>query len=245
MKQIRIILLIFTILCPIIASGQTKLQSDMYTAFLLHNVAKWESTTLNFEKKADLNKTSDLLQLIHLYYGWTSELIDKKQSKKAGENIQKAEEWIEKTLKKEPNNAEALNYKGVFLSYQISFNRAKAPILGKQALTLIKKAYSIAPNNVQILFDNGNAYYYPPKVLGGSKKEALKYFQKAIQIIEKRQDTKNNWIYVQTLMLEARCNELEGNLVEAKTGYEKILKIEPNFKEVKDRFYPELLKKLN
>lgn len=243
MKQIRIIVL--TMLCPVLLCGQTKLQSDTYVAFLLHDVTKWESTALNFEKRADLNKTSDLLQLIHLYYGWTSELIDKKLNKKAESNIQKSEAWIDKLLKKEPNNAEALNYKGVFLSYQISLNRAKAPILGGQALSLIKKAYSISPNNVQVLFDNGNAYYYPPKVLGGSKKEALKYFQKAIQIVERQNDTNRNWIYVQMLMLEARCYELDGNLSKAKTGYEKTLNVEPDFKIVKENFYPQLLKKMN
>lgn len=200
--------------------------------------------TLKVEQNTNFNKTADLLQLIHCYYGWTSELLDSKQYKKAETNIVKAEKWIDKILAKEPNNALAVNYKGVFISYRIPYNRTKAMTLGKQSKQLIKKALALNPNNVQILFDNGNAYYYPPKLFGGNKKTALGYYQKAISILEKQKKTNGNWMYVQLLMLEARCNDLLGNLEAAKKGYEKTLRAEPNFKIVRDKYYPELQKQL-
>lgn len=200
--------------------------------------------TLKVEQNTNFNKTADLLQLIHCYYGWTSELLDSKQYKKAEINIVKAEKWIDKILAKEPNNALAVNYKGVFISYRIPYNKTKAMTLGKQSKQLIKKALALNPNNVQILFDNGNAYYYPPKLFGGNKKTALGYYQKAISILEKQKKTNGNWMYVQLLMLEARCNDLLGNLEAAKKGYEKTLRAEPNFKIVRDKYYPELQKQL-
>lgn len=244
MTKNKYTLLIISILFSVNTFTQNSFQQELYHAFLTRDISKWEALSLKTEKNTDLNKTADLLKLIHCYYGWTSELVDTKQYQKAEANIVKAEKWIEKVLTKEPNNAEATNYKGVFISYGLSYNKSKALTIGKQSLQLIKKALTLNPNNVQVLFDNGNAFYYPPKIFGGDKKVALGYYQKAISILEKQNNTRGNWIYIQTLMLEARCQELLGNVQAAKKGYEKTLKMEPNFKVVRDKFYPELLTKL-
>ncbi len=211
-------------------NGQNGLKNDLYQAFLTEDEKKWENLTLSFEKNANLTNTADLLTLIHCYYGWTSVQISKNLDNKATENIEKVEKWLELILKNEPNNALALNYKGVFISYQIGINKLKAPLLGKKSLTYLQKAYSLDSKNVQILFDAGNAAYYTPKIFGGNKNVALKYYKKAISIIEQQKQTDKNWIYVQLLFLESRCNELLGNEEAAKKGYEKLLKIEPNFK---------------
>ena len=224
--------------------GQSAVQKELYQAFLHNDATKWGNATASFEKKADLGKTGDLLQLIHCYYGYVSMLIDKKQDKKATENIRKAEIYIDKVLKSEPNNALAINYKGIFISYYVSMNKIKAATLGKQIMTYLNKACSLDPNNVQILFDKGNSLYYPPKMFGGDKKEALKYFQKAIASIEKQKSTYQNWMYVQLLFLEAHCYESLGNMELARKGYEKTMKVEPNFKLVRDKYYPELLAKM-
>ena len=242
--NIKHILLIISIFISTITLGQNAFQQEVYQAFLSRDVKKWEAVTMKIEKATDFNKTSDLLYLINSYYGWTSELIDAKLYQKAEANNVKVQKRIDEILEKEPANALATNYKGVFISYRLSYNKAKVISIGKQSLQLIKKALSLDPNNAQILFDNGNAYYYPPKMFGGDKKTALKHYQKAISILERQKNTHGNWIYVQLLMLEARCNDLLGNLADAKKGYEKTLRIEPNFKIVKDKYYPELQKKI-
>ena len=239
------ILICFSLVVSFWSFGQSALQKELYQAFLHNDATRWENATFSFEKKADLNKTADLLQLIHCYYGYVSVLIGKKQDKKADENIKKAEVYISKVLKSEPDNALGINYKGIFQSYYVSLNKMKAATMGKQIMSNINKAYSLDPSNVQILFDKGNSLYYPPKMLGGDKKEALRIFQKAITILEKQKNTEQNWMYVQMLFLEAHCNELLGDLAMAKKGYEKTLRVEPNFKLVRDKYYPELQKKID
>lgn len=234
---------ILTIMFSMFAVSQSAMKQELYQAFLHNDVKKWEQTTKNFEKKVNLNNTSDLLNLIHCYYGYVSVLIDKKEYQEAAENIKHAEELIDRVLKTHPNNAEALNYNGVFLSYHIAMNKIKATTLGKQSLALINKAYALAPNNTQILFDKGNALYYTPKMFGGDKKGALTFYKKAIKIIETRKETKQNWVYIQLLFLEARSNELTNNMQAAEVAYKKVLRVEPNFKLVRDKYYPEFLKK--
>lgn len=244
MKFYKYSLLLIACSVSLFSHGQGNLQKDLYQAFLLNDAAKWEKVTYNYEKNADLSSNVDLLKLIHCYYGYISVLIDKDQDKKATENLKKAETYIDKILKEEPNNAAALNYKGVFISYYVSMNKMKAPALGNQILTNLNKAYKLDPNNVQILFDRGNSLFYPPKMFGGNKTEALKYYQKAISIIEKQNNTRENWIYVQLLFQVGRCHELTGNLELAKKEYEKTLKIEPNLKLLRDKYYPGLLNKM-
>lgn len=235
MNYLKTLLLSTSLLLSGIIFGQTALQKELYQAFLHNDVSKWETATLNYEKRANLNNNNDLLQLIHCYYGYVSVLIDKKQNTKAANAIKKAETYIEKVLKSEPDNALATNYKGIFISYHVSLNKVKAATMGKQILDLLDKAYKLNPNDVQILFDKGNSLYYRPKVLGGDKKEALKYFQRAISILERQKNTNQNWMYVQMLFLEARCHELLGNADLAKKGYEKTLRVEPRFQLAKRR----------
>ncbi len=243
MNRVKTFILTAFLLVSGIIHAQGTFQKDTYQAFLKNDEVKWGNVTSKFEKSANLGKTSDLLQLIHYYYCYVSVLIDKKLDKKADENIRKAEVYIDKVLKSEPDNALGLNYKGIFMSYQVSLNKMKAATMGKQIMSNINRAFSLDPNNVQILFDKGNSLYYPPKVLGGDKKEALRYFNKAISIIEKQKNTRENWMYLQLLFLEAHCNELLGNTDSARKGYEKALKAEPDFRLVRDKYYPEFLKK--
>lgn len=244
MKNKHIVFIISILTVHSLFGQQLSTQKELYQAFISRDIKKWEAVTLKVERNTDFTKTADLLQLIHCYYGWTSELLDAKLYQKAEANTVKAEKWIDKILEKEPNNAIAINYKGVFISYRIPYNKPKALTFGKRSLNLIKKAHTLDPKNVQILFDNGNAYYYPPKIFGGNKKTALGYYQRAISVLEAQKNTTDNWMYIQLLMLEARCNDLLGNLAEAKKGYEKTLRTEPNFKVVRDKYYPELQKKL-
>ena len=241
--RIRHFILTATLVVSHFIYSQSGVQKETYQAFLNNDETRWRNVTTKFEKSADLNESADLLQLINYYYCYVSVLIDKQMDKQADENIRKAEVYISKVLKSEPNNALGINYKGIFQSYQVSLNKMKAATMGKQILGNLNKAYSLDPNSVQILFDRGNSFYYPPKVLGGNKKEALNYFQKAISLIEKQKNTHQNWMYLQLLFLEAHCNELLGNTDLARKGYEKALKTEPNFKLVRDKYYPDFLKK--
>ncbi len=241
--------IVFVLLLTLSVTLQTtaqsvSLRSQTYNAYLSADPAKWEALTAAYENKARHNVLGDLLQLVHCYYGYTMLLVEKKQDDKAAKCIEKAESYIDKILASFPNNALALDYKGVFISYRISLNKLKAPLLGKKSRQAIARALELEPDSPQILCDKGNSLFYPPSLFGGNKKEALVYYKKAISIIEQKHDTDQNWIYLKMLLNEARYYESEDNLTQAKRVYEKILSIEPSFRLVKDKLYPELLKKM-
>jgi tetratricopeptide (TPR) repeat protein len=90
----------------------------------------------------------------------------------------------------------------------------------------------------------GNSQFYMPAVFGGSKKEAIVYFQKAQDLMEQDGDIKHDWNYLSLLTLIAQSFEEMKEHDRAKEYYEKILEIEPQFLWVKNELYPEFLQKM-
>ncbi len=228
-----------------ISVSQNKIYKDIYEAHINNDLKLWKAAVDRCEKRTNYNNESDVLELIHYYYGYASSLIGQKRHSEANDIIEKSNRLIEKTLDKEPRNALMLNYKGVFGGYEVAINKMKALTLGPKSIKLIDDAYKLKPKHIQILFDKGNTLYYTPSLFGGNKTEALLYYGKARKIIEQNNNTKYNWIYLQILFVEAHSIELNNELNEAKKRYEYILKLEPNFLLVKNKYYPNLLKKLN
>lgn len=243
-KNNTVILFSLFMLMTLQVSAQT-VEQLKYDGYLQRDYSKFQKAIKLLESNSDLSKTENLPELIHCYYLLTSELIAKKKKTEAEEAIKKADGYIETLLKKDPNNALGLNYKGVFIGYEIALNKSKAITKGKKCTNYLDKALQLAPNNPQILFDKGNALYYSPKLFGGNKSEALKYFQKAIAILEKQNKTRQNWIYLQLLVVEGHSYELLENDTMAEKIYLKALKTEPNFKLIKNNLYPKLKNRMN
>jgi hypothetical protein len=57
--------------------------------------------------------------------------------------------------------------------------------------------------------------------------------------------TFDNCMYYYTLIFIVRSNEKTGKLIEAKHAFEKVLKLEPEFKWVKNDLYPAVLKAIS
>ena len=218
-------------------TAQSSYDRNSYNAFMKNSGTLWQKSINSYKQQNKLNSNQEKIKLIHLYYAYTAHLIATKQTAKANEMIKAAESEIESILKNNSKHAEALNYKGVFLGYRAGLNKVKAPIYGRESLKYLNQAIELSPNNPQILFDKGNSLYYVPKIFGGNKGEALQYFNKTIDIFEKVNKTKYNWLYAQSLFLKGRCHELLGESNSAKQTYEKIARVAPEFNLHRDKNY--------
>lgn len=165
-------------------------------------------------------------------------LLVPKKNESAEKYIVRGEKLIAEVLKKSPENATALAFKGSFIGFRIALSKFKALTLGVESNECIEKACNINPNNIQANVDKGNALYHTPKLFGGDKKEALKLFQQAARLLEKNNNTSNNWFYLNILTLIAKNQESLGNFHQAIQTYEKILVFEPNYQWVKNELYP-------
>lgn len=241
----NIIFLVVT-LSTIISTIQSQTVEKLtYQAFITSDYTKWQQAVNYIKNNTDLKQTSNVEKLIHCYYALASAFIAKKQKAEAEKTVDIGESLVDRLLEKDPNNAIALCYKGDFLGYRIALNKAKAVTLGNKSKNYLQKALKLSPNNPQILFDNGNLLYYPPKMFGGDKAQALRYYQKAIAIYERQGDTKDNWVYVQLLVVQGHSYELLGNDKKAEASYLKVLRIAPNLRIVKYNLYPNLINRMN
>jgi tetratricopeptide (TPR) repeat protein len=217
----------------------------IYSAFIVRDMTKWENVILSMEASNSVSTVDQKLELINYYYGYIGYLIGKKQYEPVEKLIARGERLITQVLITSPKNATAYSFKGSFLAFHVGINKYKAIFLGPESKWYVNKALELDPQNIQALLDKGNQFFYAPEMLGGDKKEALIYFLKAVNILEKRKETNENWIYLNLLTMVAFSYEKTGQHNEAKTTYEKIIRNEPKITWVKSELYPGLQAKAN
>jgi tetratricopeptide (TPR) repeat protein len=103
-------------------------------------------------------------------------------------------------------------------------------------------------NNPRLYFQKGIFFLFAPKEYGGGAAEAMKDFEKAINIFEHtktKDELMPDWGYIESLAFLGQSLEQLGRLDEAKKYYDKVLEKRPDYDLVKKGFYPNLLKKMN
>ena len=240
---ILLILILFTFAVQSSVAQITN-KKNIYSAFLSDDWGLWlKEIKLTEQKKPE--HIEQKFELINLYYGYIGHLVAKKQYDEASKYISKGDILLGQILKLNPENATAMAYKGSFTGFKIPMNKLKVFSLGNESEEFLNEAYRLDNNNLQAIIDKGSAMFFKPKVFGGNKPEALKLFLKAMKLYELNKNTTNNWMYLHVLTLVARAYEKTGQLKNALAVYEKILRIEPEFKLVKSELYPALISKTN
>ena len=226
------------------AYSESTYNKTIYSAFITHDMAKWEKVIHTIEAANATNTVDQKLELINYYYGYIGWLIGQKKFTAAEKFIPKGEKLINQVLISSPKNATAYSFKGSFLGFKIGIDKCKAIFLGSDSKNNINKAMQLDPLNVQAIIDKGNLLYYSPRFFGGDKKEALGYFLKGVKLMERNKETYQNWVYLNLLTMIASVYEKTDKLQDAKLTYEKIMRNEPEIKWIKDDLYPQLLAKI-
>jgi tetratricopeptide (TPR) repeat protein len=193
------------------------------------------------------NKSNDhILELLNYQYGFIAWCLGNNNKDLAEEYISKGEENI-RIL--ERNNYELSNvnaYKAAFYGYKIGMNVIQAPFLGPKSIESAEKAITIDTHNPFGYIQYANIQYYMPRAFGGSKKLALENYVRAQLLMESEEElTVSNWNYLSLLTTIAQAYEEIGQTGKAKDYYEKILRIEPGYRWVKNELYPQLKSKMN
>lgn len=224
-------------------AAQNTYRSQIYNAFIGGDINKWVVVLKNMEKDK-LNTSDKKLELVGYYYGYIGYLLGRKNYNEAEKYIAKGDKLVDEVLKISPKNATAYSYKGSFIGFKIDLSKFKALTLGKESVANVDKALSIDPLNTQALIDKANTLYHTPKIFGGDKAEAIKYFEKAIKVFENSKNTRENWLYLNTLIQLAKTRESLEQYTSAAHLYEKVLLVEPRFNWVKNDLYPSLRAKM-
>lgn len=229
---------LFLICTATISIGQNAYREPIYLAYVQGDMSRWEAIIRLMEERSDDFSDEERKELISYYYGYISFLLETDQKDKVQDYIIKGEKHLNALLKSAPNDVTALAYKGSFIGFRIGTNKFKALTLGNESISYINRAYKLDSQNVQAILDKGNLLYHMPGMFGGDKKEAVRLYEKAVLRMEKHQNLKQNWLYLNVLTTIARHYEEEKQWQKAVQIYKKILQQEPEFSWVKHALYP-------
>lgn len=240
----NLLILLVLLLSAVGMQSQSAQKKAFYRTFVNREMYKWGDLIRSCETNTAPKTIDQKLELINYYYGYIGHLMNKKKHDAAEEYIDKGQDLIDNVIKLSPHNSTALSYKGAFIGFKMGFNKVKAVYLAPKCMLEINKAYKLDHENAQIIINKANLLFYSPSALGGDKDDALQLYHKAMVIMEKNKDTDHNWNYLNLLTTIAIGLDKTDKSREAKKMYEKILKIEPDYKWVRDDLYPNLLKRI-
>ena len=239
-RKTCLFLILFALVC-VHAHGQDN--GSFYENFKSGNMIKWKHAMDSLEPRQ--KTTKDKLDLINFQHGYIAWCIDKDRIREAEEYIEKSEELIQH-LEHEKYMLSALYaYKAALTGFKIGISPCKAPFIGPESLEYAHKSVNVDPSNAFGYVQLGNIAYYTPALFGGSRKEAMQYYLKALHLMESQNSmTIYDWNYLNLLATIINAYiELE-HYQPAKHYCMKILSIEPDFDWVRNNLYPQVLKGL-
>jgi tetratricopeptide (TPR) repeat protein len=237
----KLILLIMLFVNPV-AEADNK--SDIYEAYINSNMSGWKNIIDRMENAKSKNNLF-LLELVNYQYGYIAWCLGNKRFDEGRKYLDSADKNIA-MLSSDHRYVSIVNaYKAAFYGFRIALNKIKAPFLGPKSIDCAKKAIELDGQNPFGYIQYGNIQFYMPPVFGGSKKEALIYFSRALTLMEKSPaGLHNDWNYINLLMLIAQSYSYTGDHQSSVKYLEKIMKIEPRFQYIKNELYPQILNKM-
>jgi tetratricopeptide (TPR) repeat protein len=235
-----IILFLFLSIAPLHGSYR----SDVYEAYIHNNIPLWKGV-LDKMNKVNKKDTPFLLELINYQYGYIAWCIGNNKYDEAKIYLDLAEKNV--TLLPDNNHYQSIanSYRSAFYGYRIGLNRILAAFIGGKSSDCAKLAIKLDADNPFGYIQYANIEFYMPSVFGGSKAEALKYYLRAKELMEKNKaDLFENWNYLQLLTVIAQTYSYINDFKSSKLYLEKILTIEPGYTWVKNELYPDIIKKM-
>ncbi len=216
-------------------------QRMIYQAYVQGSMQLWADAISLLEKEYTRSGSINILYELTLarygYIGYNLGIDDKSEARR---NITLAEENLDKLIAYPHYESSAYALQGALYAYRISMAPWRAVFWGQRSMNLINKAIETNPGDPSAWIEHGNAMFYAPSALGGSKEKAIDSYTRAIRLLETNMKASHRWLYLNTLVGLAKSYYETGNKSMARATYLKALEFEPGFKWVKDTLLPKL-----
>jgi tetratricopeptide (TPR) repeat protein len=236
------IVLVFLICFSTSLRGSHK--TEIYSAYIHNNMQLWKSV-IDEMGKENIKDPDLLVELLDYQYGYIAWCIGNNKNEEAKKYLIPAEKITYLLPQNDHYQSIANAYRAAFYGYHIGLNILSATFNGFKSNDCAKAAMKLDKDNPMGYIQYANIQFYMPSVFGGSKTEAIKYYLKAEELMERnKEEITKNWNYLNLLTIIAQSYTLIKDYDNAKYFYEKILFIEPDFNWVKNELYPEIIKKM-
>jgi tetratricopeptide (TPR) repeat protein len=215
----------------------------IYQAYINEEMHLWERAIILLENEYKVRNDIEILYDLTLArYGYIGFLLGSGNNDEGRKHISLAEESLEKLVRLPEFESSSYALQAAMYAFRISITPWRAVFWGRRSMNLINKALETDPANPSAWIEHGNAMFYAPAALGGSKEEAVKSYSRAASLMEAGMMDKQRWLYLNTLVGLGKSYSETGNRLMARTTYLKALEFEPQFKWVKDKLLPQLMK---
>jgi tetratricopeptide (TPR) repeat protein len=242
-----------TWICIVFTVSATAQISDpaIYTAYLGDKDIKAANTLWDnvvSEKQAAFNKnTSNATlrwNLALAQYGLLSATMRTRDEERFDKYYEKTEEHLKALGKDDKLKAEAKALLSGLYGLKVAYNSMMGMVLGPKSGSLIEEALKLGPTSPLVWRIEGNARMFTPSMFGGDMKEAIKAFERSIELFEQQPASlKHNWVYVDAHVFLGQAYSQEGQTAKAIAVYEKVLKIEPKLAWVRSDLLPKAKQK--
>ncbi len=238
------------LLCSVLVSAQENFQQKMnqqfYSAYLTNTPQVWEDGIQKLNTVYEASKDIEILyQIAHAEFGIIGAYMGKRDKESAAKWIEKAEAHTEILIKENKDWPEALALMANILSIKIGLNPMTGMTLGPKSERYAKKALKKNDQLPQAWAQKAASYYHTPAMFGGSMKKAVTNYEKTVALFEKDMDALHyNWEYLDALAWLGQAYTKNEQYDQAKTTYEKALRIAPDFGWVKHVLLPRMEKEM-
>jgi tetratricopeptide (TPR) repeat protein len=202
-----------------------------------------------FERALATDEENYLAQYYLAYtdYNLAIYFMQKKEKEQFQKFSDSSKELLKELINDNGSDAEAVSLLGAIYGIQVAMNPELGASLGSQNIALTSQALGIAPDNPRVLLQKGISKFNSPEFVGGSKKEALKYFSQSVEAFGNMAETETeiNWGYLDALAWLGIANSSLGDFESAITAYNKAMEVEPDFAWIKYELLPKAEEKLS
>ena len=215
-------------------------KKSIYRAYVSADMQLWRIVIDSLHAKA--NKTLEQeLELLNYEYGYIGWCLSQKKKQVAETYLKRYDARLSRLTTNQTQGLRAA-YRSAYYGFEIGLNNVKAPFLGPNSVREAEQSVKLDTKCWLGYVQLGNIDFYKPFLFGGSKKDALKYYLKAEQILLK-DAIDQDWNLLSLWAQIGLTYEALDNPQKAEAYYRKALNAEPQFKWVRDELYMNLKKK--
>jgi tetratricopeptide (TPR) repeat protein len=239
MKRIAIILLLFAVVPHAGGQDSNDFNSRLYHSYINDEMHLWKGIIQEMNQDYELSMDEAILyDLCFAWYGYIGYLITEEGKKAAKEELKEAEKRAEELSEILHDRHDVLALRGALLGYRIVLSKFSSLYLGPRILKYLNAAYESADTCFNCNVEMGSRYFYTPKILGGSKSEAVPHYEKAVELLElSTLKTEHSWLYMNTVLMLANAYKETGQKDLACILYKQLLEYEPEADWVRTRLY--------
>ena len=223
-------LILVVSLFTVILKADPNYKSIIYHSYVTSSMGDWKKVLEKMGASKSLDK-DDKLELLNYQYGYVGWCMINNRDQEAQHYLDLAIKNAADLEKEGYELSQVMAYKAALWGFQIGLAYYKAPFLGFDCVEFAKQSVKLNKNHYLGYLQLGYIDYFLPSVFGGSKSRAISNYIMAEKLLEKQLNgAVKDWNYINVLVTIVQGCQGLGQNAKAKYYYDKVMKIEPNYK---------------